>query len=62
MSRGAKVKSEDNLQEDSSFNSLLNMLFLVSSLGQVAITSNDVAQPVRRSYLYNFLLGRVKCE
>jgi len=30
------VKSEDNLQRDSSFNGLLNMLFLVSSLAQVA--------------------------
>jgi len=30
------MKSEDNLQGDSSFNGLLNMLFLVSSLAQVA--------------------------
>jgi len=32
----AKVKSEDNLQADSNFNGLLNMLFLVSYLVQVA--------------------------
>jgi len=32
----AKVKSEDNLQRDSSFNGLQIMLFLVSSLAQVA--------------------------
>ena len=31
------MKSEDNLQGDSSFNCLLNMLFLVSSLALVAI-------------------------
>jgi len=31
----AKVKSEDNLQGDSSFSGLQNMLFLVSSLAQV---------------------------
>jgi len=30
------VKSEDNLQGDRSFNDLENMLFLVSSLAQVA--------------------------
>ena len=30
------MKSEDNLQGDSSFNGLQNMLFLVSSLAQVA--------------------------
>jgi len=34
--RGAKVKSEDSLKEDSNFNGLQNMLFLVSSLAQVA--------------------------
>jgi len=33
---GAKVKREINLQEDRSFNDLQNMLFLVSSLAQVA--------------------------
>jgi len=35
---GAKVKREDNLnlQRDRSFNALQNMLFLVSSLAQVA--------------------------
>jgi len=54
------VKSEDNLQGDSSFNGLQNTLVLVSYFAQVA-TSNDGAQPVRRSYLYNFL-GRVKRE
>jgi len=32
----AKVKSEDNLQGDSSFNGLQNMLVLVSYLAQVA--------------------------
>jgi len=32
----AKVKSEDNLQGDSRLNGLQNMLFLVSSLAQVA--------------------------
>ena len=31
-----KVKCEDNLQADSSFNCLQNMLFLVSALVQVA--------------------------
>jgi len=30
------VKSEDSLKEDSNFNGLQNMLFLVSSLAQVA--------------------------
>jgi len=30
------VKSEDNLQGDSSFNDLQNMLFLVSSLAELA--------------------------
>jgi len=44
------VKSEDNLQEDSSFNGLQNMLFLVSSLAQVA--KHQGAQQARRSYLY----------
>jgi len=34
--RGAKVKSEDNLQGDSSFNGLLNMQFLFSYLVRVA--------------------------
>jgi len=33
---GAKVKRENNLQGDRSFNDLQNMLFLVSSLAQVA--------------------------
>jgi len=32
----AKVKCENNLQRDRSFNDLQNMLFLVSSLAQVA--------------------------
>jgi len=32
----AKAKSEDNLQGDSSFSGLQNMLFLVSYLAQVA--------------------------
>jgi len=34
--RGEKVKREDNLEGDSSFNDLKNKLFLVSSLAQVA--------------------------
>ena len=34
--RGAKVKIEDNIQRDSSFNVLQNMLVLVSYLAQVA--------------------------
>jgi len=34
---GAKVKRENNLQGDRSFNYLINMLFLVSSLAQIAI-------------------------
>ena len=34
--RGAKVKREDNLQGNSSFNGLQNMLFLVSSRAQNA--------------------------
>ena len=38
----AKVKSEDNLQGDSSFNGLQNMLFFVSSLAQVAKHQNTV--------------------
>jgi len=54
------VKREDNVQEGSSFNDLQNMLFIVSSLVQVA-RANDSALPVRHSYLYNFL-GRVKCN
>jgi len=33
---GAKVKRENNLQGDRIFNDLQNMLFLVSSLAQVA--------------------------
>jgi len=33
---GAKVKRENNLQRDRSFNDLQNMLFLVFSLAQVA--------------------------
>jgi len=33
---GAKVKRENNQREDSSFNDLQNMLFLVSPLVQVA--------------------------
>jgi len=33
---GTKVKRENNLQGDRSFNDLQNMLFLVSSLAQVA--------------------------
>ena len=33
---GAKVKRENNLQGEGSFNDLQNMLFLVSSLAQVA--------------------------
>jgi len=32
----AKVKRDNNLQGDKSFNDLQNMLFLVSSLAQVA--------------------------
>jgi len=54
------VKHEESVQGDSSFNDLQNMLFIVSSLVQVA-GANDSARPVRPSYLYNFL-GRVKCE
>jgi len=33
---GAKLKRENNLQADRNFNDLQNMLFLVSSLVQVA--------------------------
>jgi len=33
---GAKVKRENNLEGERSFNDLQNMLFLVSSLAQVA--------------------------
>jgi len=34
---GAKVKHKNNLQGDRSFNDLINMLFLVSSLAQITI-------------------------
>jgi len=36
MKEEAKMKHENNLQGDRSFNDLQNMLFLVSSLAQVA--------------------------
>ena len=54
------MKREDDVQGDSSFNDLQNMLFIVSSLVQVA-RANDNARPVRPSYLNNFLC-RVKCN
>jgi len=43
------VKTEDILQGDSSCNGLQNMLFLVSSLAQVA--KHQGAHKVRRSHL-----------
>ena len=55
------MKSEDNLQEDSSFNGFHNNLFFCIFACPGCKTSNDGAQQVRRSYLYNFL-GRIKCE
>jgi len=39
---GAKVKRENNLQEDKSFNDLQNILFLLSSLAQIAIEQMTV--------------------
>jgi len=39
---GAKVKCENNLQEDRSFVDLQNLLFLVSSLAQIAIEQMTV--------------------
>jgi len=58
---GTKVKRDNNLQGDRSFNDLKNTLFLVSCLAQVVKEANHSARPVRRSYLYN-ILGRGKCE